>query len=97
MSFRRAVVLVLAAAVWGAGGVAAAETLEEAWRRAMENDHALAAVASETEAARAGERTARAARWPSSSGKRRLHSPGCGAFTRGVRPGLRIPLTSDPR
>jgi hypothetical protein len=95
MSFRRAVVLVLAAAVWGAGGVAAAETLEEAWRRAMENDHALAAVASETEAARAGERTRRAL--AGSSGKRRLHSPGCGAFTRGVRPGLRIPLTSDPR
>jgi hypothetical protein len=59
MSFRRAVVLVLAAAVWGAGGVAAAETLEEAWRRAMENDHALAVVASETEAARAGERPGR--------------------------------------
>lgn len=64
MRVRRAVVIALAAAVWGASGIAAAETLEEAWRRAMENDHALAAIASETEAARAGERAARAARWP---------------------------------
>lgn len=64
MRLRRAVVFALAAAVWGASGVAAAETLEEAWRRAMKNDHALAAIASETEAARAGERAARAARWP---------------------------------
>lgn len=64
MSLRRAVVLVLAVTVWGIGAVAVAETLEEAWRRAMENDQALAAVASETEATRADERAARAARWP---------------------------------
>ena len=64
MSLRRAVVLVLAVTVWGIGAVAVAETLEEAWRRAMENDQALAAVASETEATRADERAARAARCP---------------------------------
>ncbi len=84
MSLRRAVVLVLAVTVWGIGAVAVAETLEEAWRRAMENDQALAAVASETEATRADERAARAARWPviqASAGYTRL----------GTAPALDVP------
>ncbi len=42
----------------------AGETLEDAWQRALGNDSALAAATAETAGAQAGERAARAARWP---------------------------------
>jgi len=42
----------------------AAETLEDAWRQAMDRDAGLAAVRSLAEAGRAGELAARAERWP---------------------------------
>jgi outer membrane protein TolC len=42
----------------------AAETLTEAWSKALVRDAGLAAVARETEAARSGERAAAAGRWP---------------------------------
>jgi outer membrane protein TolC len=41
-----------------------AETLEDAWRLALEHDQTLAASAAELAAAREGERAANAARWP---------------------------------
>jgi len=41
------------------------ETLQDAWQRALEYDHALAAAAANAESARASERAARGARWPS--------------------------------
>lgn len=41
-----------------------AETLADAWQRALESDSALAAAVAETAGAQAGERAARAARWP---------------------------------
>jgi outer membrane protein TolC len=41
-----------------------AETLEDAWRLALEHDQALAAKAADLAAAREGERAANAARWP---------------------------------
>ena len=43
---------------------ARAETLEDAWRMAVERDAGLAAVRDRTEAGRAGEQAARAERWP---------------------------------
>ena len=47
-----------------AAGVARAETLEDAWRLALEHDQTLAAKTSEIAAAREGERAASAERWP---------------------------------
>jgi outer membrane protein TolC len=44
--------------------VAGAETLEDAWRMSAEADAGLAAMRSRAEAGRAGERAARAERWP---------------------------------
>ena len=55
----------LAAAAAGASCVAAAETLEDAWKLAIARDKALAAAGSDVEGARAAERAARGARWPS--------------------------------
>lgn len=55
-----AVALVLACAFTSAG----AETLEEAWALAGQQDHGLAAVRSQTEAAKADAAAARAQRWP---------------------------------
>jgi outer membrane protein TolC len=54
-----------------------AETLDDAWRLAMERDKTLAAAGSDVEGARAAERAARAARWPSldaSGGYTRLNT-----------------------
>jgi outer membrane protein TolC len=56
------VALVLAAAT--PGRVAAAESLQEAWRMALDRDPAVAAVQADAEAAAAGERAARAGRLP---------------------------------
>ncbi len=42
-----------------------AETLEDAWRLALDRDHALAAARADLEQARYGERAAVAERWPS--------------------------------
>jgi outer membrane protein TolC len=55
-----AVALVLAFA----SGGAEAETLMDAWARAAQQDHGIAAVRSETEAAKADAAAARAQRWP---------------------------------
>ncbi len=44
--------------------IAAPESLEQAWARAIANDPALAAVVADAAAAAADERAARAARWP---------------------------------
>lgn len=55
---------VLALAALAAAFAAHGETLTEAWRLALENDHALAAVRLETEAARLDSSASRAARWP---------------------------------
>lgn len=43
---------------------ASAETLEDAWRLALERDNALAAVSADTASAQASESAARSARWP---------------------------------
>ena len=54
-----------------------AETLEEAWRLALTRDSSLAAATSDMEGARAEERAARGARWPSvdaSGGYTRLNA-----------------------
>lgn len=45
-------------------GLNAAESLSQAWSKALATDAGLAAVSLDTEAARAGERVARAARLP---------------------------------
>jgi outer membrane protein TolC len=42
-----------------------AETLQDAWREALTHNQSLAAASSEVDAARANERAARGARWPS--------------------------------
>lgn len=59
----------LFAAVTAAGLVAsrpsAAETLDDAWRLALEHDDGLAAATADVEGARSSERAARASRWPS--------------------------------
>lgn len=55
----------LAAAAVTAPCVGAAETLEDAWKLAIAHDKALAAAGSDVEGARAAERAARGARWPS--------------------------------
>jgi outer membrane protein len=54
--------LVVAAA--GGSGIARAETLAEAWGLAITRDKALAAAGADVEGARAAERAARGARWP---------------------------------
>ena len=51
--------------VLGAPCLSHAETLEDAWRLALARDNSLAAAASDVEGARAEERAARGARWPS--------------------------------
>lgn len=60
---------VLCAVVTAAGvfapGRAVAETLEEAWRLALEHDDGLAAATADLESARSSERAVRASRWPS--------------------------------
>jgi outer membrane protein TolC len=45
----------------------AAETLQQAWQLAMQHDNGLAAASADADSARASERAARAARWPSLS------------------------------
>lgn len=59
----------LVAAITAAGllapGPAAAETLADAWRLALEHDDGLAAATADLEGARSSERAARASRWPS--------------------------------
>lgn len=55
----------LAAAAASASCVAAAETLEDAWNLAIAHDKVLAAAGSDVEGARAAERAAHGARWPS--------------------------------
>jgi len=57
--------MLLAAAALLPAWPAAAETLEDAWRLAIEHNEALAAASAEVEVARANERVARGARWPS--------------------------------
>ncbi len=64
---------VLLATPW----LAHAETLEDAWRLALTRDNVLAAATSDVEGARAEERAARGARWPSvdaSGGYTRLNA-----------------------
>lgn len=60
-------VLIALVGVAAALGVctARAETLEDAWRLALASDKTLAAASSDVEGARAAERAARGARWPS--------------------------------
>src|SRR5579864_7171530 len=57
--------VLLVAAAAGASCAEAAETLEDAWKLAIARDKALAAAGSDVEGARATERAARGARWPS--------------------------------
>lgn len=57
-------VLIVAVAA-GTSCIAAAETLEDAWKLAIARDKALAAAGSDVEGARAAERAASGARWPS--------------------------------
>lgn len=47
------------------GGARAAESLTDAWAKALAHDSTLAAVGAERQAAEANERAARGARWPS--------------------------------
>ena len=71
-----AIALLLAAAV-GTAGAARGETLEQAWQLAFANDQSLAAAGSDLDAAKASERAARDARWPSvaaSAGYTRLNA-----------------------
>ena len=53
-----------AALLVAAGGIARAETLEEAWGLALQHDNALASVRSQAEAAGLDAQAARAQRWP---------------------------------
>lgn len=57
----------LALAILAAGAVCAthAETLQDAWQQAMAHNHVMAAASSDVDAARADERAALGARWPS--------------------------------
>lgn len=57
---RLALILVAAGAASGASG----ETLQDAWRLAFAHDQSLAATVSDVDAAKASERAARGARWP---------------------------------
>ncbi len=58
-------IALLAVAVAGSWHAAGAESLADAWRLALTRDKALAAAGSDVEGARAAERAARGARWPS--------------------------------
>jgi len=63
--------------ILGVSCLSRAETLEEAWRLALTRDNTLAAATSDVEGARAEERAARGARWPSvdaSGGYTRLNA-----------------------
>jgi outer membrane protein len=70
MTRRRLVCASLPAAALGvmlsvaACGIAGAETLDEAWALALQQDQGLAAARSQTEAARMESQSARAQRWP---------------------------------
>ncbi len=64
----RSLVMMLALAVT-AVAPAAAETLEQAWQLAITRNQALAAAAADVQGARASERAARDARWPSVSAR----------------------------
>ncbi len=55
---------VLGAAALAMSGQVRSETLQDAWRMAIERDNALAAARSDVDGARAGEQAARGARWP---------------------------------
>ena len=59
--------VVLLTAAWFSAPVVAAETLQDAWARALENDRSLAAVRSQAEAAGLEAEAARAQRWPTVS------------------------------
>ncbi|MFI4868784.1 MAG: TolC family protein [Steroidobacterales bacterium] len=70
-------VALLLAATAGIVGAARGETLEDAWHLALANDQSLAAAGSDLDAAKANERAARDARWPSvaaSAGYTRLNA-----------------------
>jgi outer membrane protein TolC len=72
-----------------AGVPARAETLAEAWQMALTHDQALAAASAETEAARANERAAEGARWPSLEAS--------GGYTRlNASPALDVAMPSGP-
>ncbi|HYL00674.1 MAG TPA: TolC family protein [Steroidobacteraceae bacterium] len=61
----RPMALLLAFAAVGFWHTAVGETLGDAWRMALARDKALAAAGSDLDGARAAERAARGARWPS--------------------------------
>ncbi|HXR20319.1 MAG TPA: TolC family protein [Steroidobacteraceae bacterium] len=61
----RAPLGLLLALLVGAAGSAAGETLEQAWQMAAADDQSLAAAGADLDAAKANERAARDARWPS--------------------------------
>jgi outer membrane protein TolC len=61
---RAALIVLVFLATLASGAIAHAETLEDAWRLALEHDQTLAARAADVAAAREGERAASAARWP---------------------------------
>jgi outer membrane protein TolC len=58
---------ILAALLVLSPSLVCAESLQEAWQKAIAHDNSLAAASADTEEARASERAARAARWPSLS------------------------------
>lgn len=58
-------IALLLAALAGAPGAVHGETLEDAWQMALGHDQSLAAAGSDLDAAKASERAARDARWPS--------------------------------
>ena len=70
MSTVRHALMTVALALPAALAVAQAETLEDAWRMAVERDAGLAATRSLTEAGRADELAARAGRWPTRAARR---------------------------
>jgi len=67
MEAPRHLAVVLLTAAWFSAPVVAAETLQDAWARALENDRSLAAVRSQAEAAGLEAEAARAQRWPTVS------------------------------
>jgi outer membrane protein len=64
-TLRRLLTVLLVGAAIGSSCTAGAETLEDAWKLAVARDKTLAAAGSDVEGARAAERAARGARWPS--------------------------------
>ena len=64
VGMRRTILPAAFATVLAAAPVAAAETLEDAWARALQQDRGLAAVRSHAEAATLDAAAARAQRWP---------------------------------